>query len=60
MSKREILRLPDAIHQEITKARSNAGKFYAFSESETPLLIQSQDGTSSGKTYNVFINTYKV
>ncbi|WP_172743182.1 hypothetical protein [Citrobacter youngae] len=54
MSKRENLRLPDAIHQEITKARSNAGKFYAFSESETPLLIQSQDGTSSGKTYNVF------
>lgn len=48
------LPLPQSVREAITAARKQAGTFYAFTEADTPLLIQSQDGTASGKSYNVF------
>ncbi|WP_102043347.1 hypothetical protein [Oceanospirillum maris] len=47
-------KITPALKQEIDQARAEAGLFYRFDESEVPLLIQSQDGTASGKTYSVF------
>ena len=47
-------RLPDDLQQAVNQARQKAGEFYQFTEDETPLLIQSQDGTASGKTFSVF------
>ena len=46
--------LPDGLQQAVNQARQKAGEFYQFTEDETPLLIQSQDGTASGKTFSVF------
>lgn len=48
------LPLPQSVREAITAARKQAGTFYAFTEADTPLLIQSRDGTASGKSYNVF------
>lgn len=48
------LPLPQSVREAITAARKQAGTFYAFTEADTQLLIQSQDGTASGKSYNVF------
>lgn len=50
--------LPDDLQQAINQARQKAGEFYQFTEDQTPLLIQSQDGTASGKTSVFFINTF--
>lgn len=47
-------RLPADLQAQVNHARAAAGIFYRFTEDETPLLIQSQDGTASGKTFSVF------